>query len=297
MLSFQEIKIAIEVGMIYGILAIGIYLTFRTINFPDLTCDGSFVFGAAISSVIIKNGYVPTFGIIGALLAGGAAGLATGLLHVKLKIDKLLSGIIVAFMLYSVNLRVMGANPNISLVGMQTIFYDSESIIAFLTLFIVFLLISLAYLFSSDFGLGLRTVGMNKPFAAANGVNVNFMVIFGLMLSNALVGLCGAIFTQYQGFCDASQGVGCLIIGLTSVIIGEKSLGKSVDKILFGGIALRNFERLFIILATCVIGSIAYRIFIAIAINSDIFGLKTQDFNFVTGLLTIFVMGRKKCFR
>ena len=122
MLTLNELTIAIEIGIIYGILALGIYLTFRTINFPDLTCDGSFVTGAAVSSVIIKSGLNPMVGLFFAMLAGGTAGLLTGFINIRLKVEDLLSGIIVAFMLYSINLRIMGTNPNISLVNETTIF-------------------------------------------------------------------------------------------------------------------------------------------------------------------------------
>lgn len=294
MLTLNELTIAIEIGIIYGILALGIYLTFRTINFPDLTCDGSFVTGAAVSSVIIKSGLNPMVGLFFAMLAGGTAGLLTGLINIRLKVEDLLSGIIVAFMLYSINLRIMGTNPNISLVNEMTIFCCGDPILT-CTVIVAFILFLIAYLLSSDFGLGLRTIGQNKKFASANGVNVNAMTIFGLVISNALIAICGAIFTQYQGFCDVSQGTGCLVIGLASVIIGEKL----ISKIKFARdmeIVSRNFCEIFLALFACIIGSIAYRIFITIAINSDIFGLKTQDLNLITGLLIIFIMsGKQKC--
>jgi putative ABC transport system permease protein len=162
-------------------------------------------------------------------------------------------------------------------------------------LIVVFILFFIAYLLSSDFGLGLRAIGQNKKFASANGINVNAMTIFGLIISNALIAMCGAIFTQYQGFCDVSQGTGCLVVGLASVITGEKFLPK-IKFIRNLEIKSRNFIEIFFALFSCVIGSIAYRIFIAIAINSDIFGLKTQDLNLITGLLIIFIMSRKqKC--
>ena len=296
MLSFQEIMIALEIGIIYGILVLGIYLTFRTINFPDLTCDGSFITGAAISAILIKNGWNPYFGLVGAIIAGGTAGLATGILNIKFKIDDLLSGIIVAFMLYSINLRILGTNPNISLVGETTIFSYGNSLIISGSIVLVILLI-LTYCLSSDWGLGLRAVGQNKQFSAANGVNVNLMIIFGLIISNALVGLSGAVFTQYQGFCDVSQGVGCLVIGLAAVIIGEELIfQKQFVKIRKLRIGLLNFLKIFEMLIFCIFGSVTYRIFIAIAINSDILGLKTQDLNLITGLLMIAIMRRnKKC--
>lgn len=294
MISFQEIIVASEIGIIYGILALGIYLTFRTINFPDLTCDGSFVTGAAVSAILIKSGLNPFVSMVAAAAVGGVAGFATGLLNVKLKIDDLLSGIVVAFMLYSVNLRILGTSPNISLVGEKTIFAVGDSF-AISAALVAILLLLLTYLMNSDFGLGLRSIGENRKFAAANGINVNAMIIFALILSNALVGMCGAVFAQYQGFCDVSQGVGCLVIGLASVIIGEKLLAKIqfIDR-LKCKVGLKNFLRLFMIFVFCVFGSIFYRIFIAIAINSDILGLRTQDMNLITGLLIIFVMSRRK---
>ena len=291
MLTLNELIIAMEVGLIYGILALGIYFTFRTINFPDLTCDGSFVTGAAVSSVMIKSGLNPALGIFFAALAGGTAGFLTGLINIRLKVEDLLSGIIVAFMLYSINLRIMGTIPNISLVNESTIFrFDNPIIIC--TLIVTLILFFIAYLLSSDFGLGLRAIGQNKKFALANGINVNAMTIFGLIISNALIAMCGAIFTQYQGFCDVSQGTGVLVIGLASVIIGEKFFPK-IKFIRNLEIKSRNFIEIFFALFSCVIGSIAYRIFIAIAINSDILGLKTQDLNLITGLLIIFIMSRK----
>ena len=286
MLTLNELIIATEVGLIYGILALGIYFTFRTINFPDLTCDGSFVTGAAVSSVMIKSGVNPMLGIFLAVLAGGIAGFLTGLINIRLKVEDLLSGIIVAFMLYSINLRIMETKPNISLVNESTIFRSDNSIIICM-LIVVFILFFIAYLLSA--------IGQNKKFASANGINVNAMTIFGLIISNALIAMCGAIFTQYQGFCDVSQGTGCLVVGLASVITGEKFLPK-IKFIRNLEIKSRNFIEIFFALFSCIIGSIAYRIFIAIAINSDIFGLKTQDLNLITGLLIIFIMSRKqKC--
>jgi len=275
MLTLQELAAAVEIGLIYGILAIGIYLTFRTINFPDLSCDGSFVTGAAISSVMIKSGYDPYLALFVAALCGGLAGICTGILNVYLKIEDLLSGIIVAFMLYSVNLRIMGTSPNLTLTDNTTIF-SCENPLLIACAITVLPIVFFTYLLNTDFGLGLRSIGYNRQFASAGGVNVTAMLIFGLAVSNAMVGMCGATFTQYQGFCDISQGTGSLVIGLASVIIGEK------------------FLRRFNAFVGCIIGSIIYRIFIAFAIHSDILGLKTQDLNLITGLLIIFIMQRKK---
>ena len=300
MLSLQEISVAVEIGTIYGILALGIYLTFKVINFPDLTCDGSFITGAAVSSVLIqKMGFNPFLSLLFAMIGSGIAGFITGFLNIWMKIDDLLSGVIVAFTLYSINLKIMGENPNISLVDNTLIFSNAAPL--FVDFVIVgILLFVLTYLLNSDFGLGLRSIGENRQFAAANGVNVNTMLIFGLVISNALIGLCGAMFAQYQEFCDVSQGVGCLVIGLASVVIGEKVI-PLLEKL--AGIAKkiehRNFIKIFAILVSCIIGSTAYRLFLAVAINSDILGLKTQDINLITGVLIIFFMAmrKKKCYR
>jgi putative ABC transport system permease protein len=271
--SLSELIASVEIGLIYGVLAIGIYLTFRTINFPDLTCDGSFVFGAAVSSAMIKSGGDPCLSLVLSLVAGGLAGFFTGILNTLFKIEDLLSGIIVAFMLYSINLRIMG--PNIAFADEPTAFSCGN----WPLIVVAVLVASFSYVLNTDWGLGLRTVGQNKKFAASCGVNVNAATIIGLVVSNALIGMCGALFAQYQGFCDISQGVGCLVIGLASVIVGEKIVKpKTVAQAI----------------VACVVGSIAYRIFIALALRCDALGLKTQDLNLITGLLVIAVMTSRK---
>jgi putative ABC transport system permease protein len=279
MLSAQELLTAVSIGLIYGIMTIGIYLTFRTINFPDMTCDGSFTFGAAVSSVVIKFGGDPLVALTLSIVAGGLAGLLTGLLNTLLKIEDLLSGIIVAFMLYSVNLRIMGNSPNIALMD-ETTLLSSDNIMLKIVGIVLVAGALFAYVLNTDFGLCLRSTGQNRQFAAACGVNVKAMLVVGLVSSNALIGMCGAIFSQYQGFCDVSQGIGCLVTGLASLIIGEKIL---------------KFKNIAWDIIACVVGSMAYRIFIAFAIHSDILGLKTQDLNLITGLMIILIMARKKC--
>jgi putative ABC transport system permease protein len=286
MLSFQETVTAVEIGVIYGILAIGIYLTFRIINFPDLTCDGSFITGAAISSVMIKSGCDPCISLLFSMIGGGLAGFCTGALSVWMKTDDLLSGIIVAFMLYSINLRIMGSSPNIVFSDTATVFGGGSPF--FMIFAVVFsAVLFFGYILNTDFGLGLRAVGQNKRFALVSGVNAGAMIIFGLIAGNATVGLCGAVFTQYQGFCDVSQGTGCLVVGLASVIIGENLLHNFSLKF------SRQFQILLAV-ASCVVGSVIYRIFIAFAVNSDVLGCKTQDINLITGLLMIFIMRMRK---
>ncbi|MDR0968901.1 MAG: hypothetical protein LBL99_04715 [Holosporaceae bacterium] len=281
MLSLQEFVAAAEIGLIYGMLAIGVYLTFRTLNFPDMTCDGSFAFGAAVSSVAIKSGGDPWTAAILAAIAGGLAGFATGILTVRFKIEDLLSGILVAFALYSINLRIMGNSPSVSLANEATMFGGDALLKIAIAVFI--LAAAVAYVLNADWGLGFRAVGQNKRFAAACGIDANAAIIAGLIASNALIGACGATFSQYQGFCDVSQGTGSLVIGLASVIIGETILktGSSLKNVAWSVFA-------------CVLGSTAYRIFLAFAIRSDAFGLKTQDLNLITALIIITITAKRR---
>ena len=279
MISIQEILMSLDIGMIYGIIAIGIYLTFRTINFSDLTCDGSFVFGAAVSAVLIKQGINPYIAILAAFLSGGIAGLFTGVLNVYFKITDLLSGIIVAFMLYSINLKVMGNSPNITFADNITIFSFSKNIHLLNFSIITIIALFFVYLLYTSFGLALRSIGNNKNFSNIAGINVNFMTITGLFISNGLIGFGGAMFTQYQGFCDISQGFGTLVIGLASVIIGE---------------SLIKFKNTCLMILTCLVGSVIYRIFISTALHSDVFGIETQDLNLITGIMIIIIIFTKQ---
>jgi putative tryptophan/tyrosine transport system permease protein len=269
-----ELLISFEMGLIYGIVAIGIYLTFRIIDFPDLTCDGSFVLGAASSAILIKSGYNPFLALFLAMIAGGIAGLATGILYTKFRITELLSGILVAFMLYSINLRVMSGVPNITLINEPSIFTGQNSLLVLIAI-AGFISLGLSALLKTDFGLALRSIGQNKRLALNNGINVKFMTILGLIMSNALIGLGGALFSQHQGFADISQGIGTIIIGLAGLMIGEKMIG---------------FRSLWMVISACLLGSIMYRIFIAFALHSEFLGLETQDLNLITGFMVIGIM-------
>lgn len=281
-MSLNELMMSLEIGLIYGIVAIGIYLTFRVIDFPDLTCDGSFVLGAAASSILLKNGYNPYLGILIALLVGGLAGLVTGILNTCLKVTDLLSGILVTFMLYSINLKIMGGLPNIALIQIPTIFTDLNAVVVFTIICLIIWGLS-GYLLKSDFGLALRSIGQNKQLALINGVNIKKMLIGGLILSNSLIALAGALFSQHQSFVDVGSGVGTVIIGLASLMIGER---------------LFNARSPWLGILACLIGSVIYRIFIGFALHAEILGLETQDLNLVTGLLVIGIMAlprRKSC--
>ncbi|MDR2598254.1 MAG: hypothetical protein LBC25_00810 [Holosporales bacterium] len=280
MIAMQEILTSIDVGLIFGVVSIGIYLTFRTINFADLTCDGSFALGSAVSATLIVNGVNPYLASVVSLVSGGAAGFLTGILNIKFKIADLLAGIIVAFMLYSVNLRIMNNAPNITLADEGVLFPGTNTSLAIFTI-ILFLVLIIVYLLFSRFGLKLRAVGYNRQFAVISGINTNLMTIAGVSISNALIALGGSLFSQYQGFCDISQGFGSLVIGLTSVIIGEK---------------IFSFRKEPLIIVSCVFGSILYRVFINVALHGSTFGIGTQDLNLLTGFMTIgALLIRKRC--
>ncbi|MDR0640644.1 MAG: hypothetical protein LBF65_02885 [Holosporales bacterium] len=278
MISVQEFLTSIELGLIFGIVAIGIYLTFRVINFADLTCDGSFVLGAAVTAVLIKGGCNPYVALAASFLTGGLAGLLTGFLNIKCRIADLLSGIIVAFIMYSINLRIIGGIPNITIINDITIFSFGNKLLI-LGLFITGIVAGLIYILSSDLGLRLRAIGYNKHYAAIAGVNINLVTVAGLILSNALIACGGGLFSQYQGFCDISSGVGTLVTGLASVVIGEKIL------------PIRKEAWL---VMSCIFGSIIYRIFISMALHSNFLGIRPQDLNLVTGCLIVITMLIKK---
>ncbi len=273
-MSIAELLMGIEIGLIYGIVTIGIYLTFRAIDFPDLTCDGSFVTGAATSSILIKSGLDPWVCILFASIAGGLAGFVTGILYIYGKISSLLAGILVAFMLYSINLKIMGGTPNIALLSDLTIFTDHNPLLVLIAILSITWVI-ISYLMITDFGLSLRAVGQNKILSLASGVNISLVTIIGIMLSNALIGMAGGLFSQHQSFADISQGLGTVIIGLAAVLLGEKILP-------FRSITLSIFA--------CILGSISYRLVIASALNSDWLGLQTQDLNLVTGIMLVLIM-------
>lgn len=273
-MSIAEIMMSLEIGLIYGIIATGIYLTFRLIDFPDLTCDGSFVLGATTSCMMIKAGYNPFFCLLSSMLAGSIAGFTTGLLNTRLKVTDLLAGILVAFMLYSINLRIMGGVPNMALIEESTI-YDSADSIVMLALICFAIWLILGLLLCTDFGLALRVIGQNKRLAQGGGINVKVMTIVGLALSNALIALGGALFSQHQGFADVGSGAGTVIVGFASVIIGQRIL---------------PYRFLWIQLLSGFVGSILYRLFISLALHSEVLGLETQDLNLITGIMVIVVM-------
>lgn len=275
---------ALNLGLLYAFLAIGSYITFRVLNFSDITVDGSFTLGAAISAVLVVSGVNPFIALGGAFLAGAVAGALTGLIHTRLNIDGLLSGILVMIGLYSINLHIMGKS-NIPLLN-KTVF--TTTLLAYnpgmsnevwlavclMAIMIVFwLLVSL--FFRTDLGLSLRSTGSNQIMTSASGVSVQLMKIFGIALSNGLVGLAGGLVAQYQGFADIGMGIGCLIIGLASVIIGESIL---------------RSKSIYFMALSAILGSVIYRFMIAFALkvgmNPIDLKLLTAGFVLITLIIT-----------
>ncbi|MBD7961551.1 MAG: ABC transporter permease [Comamonas sp.] len=268
---------AVEIGLIFALVALGVYISFRLLRFPDLTVDGSFPLGGAVCAVLISTGTNPWVATLAATAAGAAAGMVTGWLNVKLKIMDLLASILMMIALYSVNLRIMGG-PNIPLINDPTIFNmlqpEGMDDYVFRPLLLLVIVIAakllLDWFFATERGLAIRATGSNARMARAQGVNTGGMILLGMAVSNGLVGLAGAMFVQTQGGSDISMGIGTIVIGLAAVIVGESILPSR--KIIWATLAV-------------VIGAIVYRFFIAAALNSDFIGLKAQDLNLVTAVL------------
>lgn len=268
---------AIEIGLIFALVALGVYISFRLLRFPDLTVDGSFPLGGAVCAVMIAAGINPWIATLAATLAGAVAGCITGWLNVKLKIMDLLASILMMIALYSVNLRIMGG-PNVPLINDPTIFnmLQPERMDDYIFRPLLLLVIVIAaklvldWFFATERGLAIRATGSNARMARAQGVNTGAMILLGMAISNGLVGLAGAMFVQTQGGSDISMGIGTIVIGLAAVIVGESILPSR--KIIWATLAV-------------VIGAIVYRFFIAAALNSEFIGLKAQDLNLVTAVL------------
>ncbi|MCT8998500.1 ABC transporter permease [Chelativorans intermedius] len=268
---------AVELGLIYGFVALGVFLAFRVLDFPDLTVDGSFPLGAAAAAVAITAGWDPWLACLLAAVGGALCGLVTAFLNVRFGILNLLASILTMIALFSVNLRIMG-RPNMAVLNRETVvtpFYDlglpdhlvRPAVLAVLVLATVLLL---ARFLASDFGLAMRAAGANARMAQANGVNVGRQIYCGMALSNALTGLGGALFAQIAGFADVTSGVGTIVVGLAAVIVGE---------------TLFRTRIMLVALLSVVIGSVVYRIAVQLALSADLLFLKASDLNLVTAVL------------
>ncbi len=215
---------AIALGMIWGIMAIGVYITYKVLDFADLTVDGSICTGGAVAAVLMAAGVNAWVAVLVAVLAGALAGLVTGIFHTLMGIPAILSGILTQLILWSVNLKIMGqANTVVDTRGQYVIVTQLETGFTILKLvaFLVVIVGVLYWFFGTEAGCGIRATGSNPNMSRAQGINVNLNKIIGLMLSNALVALAGALLAQYQGFADINMGRGAIVIGLAAVIIGE----------------------------------------------------------------------------
>lgn len=276
-MSFLASLGALELGFIYSLVALGVFISFRILRFPDLTVDGTFATGGAVAALMISHGYDPFLSTLCAALAGAFAGAVTGWLNTKLGIMDLLASILMMTALYSINLRIMGG-PNIPLIFNPTVFSVTQPeamaehiwrpVMLALIVLAVWLLTNLY--FSTRSGLAMRATGANLRMARAQGVTTDRSIVGGMALSNAMVALGGALFAQSQGGADIAMGIGTIVIGLAAVILGESVL---------------HVRRFILILLSVIIGAIVYRFFIALALNSDFIGLKAQDLNLVTALL------------
>ncbi|MGV2432272.1 MAG UNVERIFIED_CONTAM: ABC transporter permease [Rickettsiaceae bacterium] len=267
---------AVEIGLFYSLVAIGVFITLRIINFPDLTVDGSFTLGAATSSILISMGFNPLLSISIALFAGILAGASTGYMNVKWKIPGLLASILVMTALYSINMRIMG-KPNISISDCNI--FDGHFALIYPAIMLLVIIFFLYKMFTSQFGLAIRAIGINPKVCPAYGIEIGRMQIFAIALSNGIVALAGACFAIDQGFADISMGAGTIVSGLAAVIIGEALIPK--NNLLYAMIG-------------CAIGSILYRIGIGFALNGGYIGLQSSDINLITTIFVIVMMVSSK---
>ncbi len=284
---------ALTMGLIISLLSIGVWLSFRILRYCDITVDGSITLGASVCAVMLIGGWSPWIATLAAILAGGLAGLVTGLLHTRFRIQELLSGILVMTALYSVNLRVMGRS-NVPLLNVKNLSDplatlltkttgQAESLLVFgwpvsirdlamlITVFLVTLVIALLirWFMLTHVGTAMRATGENAQMVRAQGVNDQTMLVWGLGFANALVGMSGALLAQYQGFADVQMGIGMMVWGLASVIIGEALVGHSSP-----GLALCG----------AIMGTILFRLLVAIALR---WGLDPNDLKLVTAIFVL----------
>jgi putative ABC transport system permease protein len=281
---------ALTLGLILALLALGVYVSFRIFNIPDMTAEGTITLGASVAAIMMVHGYNPVIATLAATLAGTAAGTVTGLLATKCRINALLSGILVMTGLYSVNLHVMGKSnvplldtttlatyaenfgtrlfgttANLNVAGWDVSIRDASVLIGILLLVTAICLL-LYFFFRTDLGTAMRATGDNPYMICALGVSVDGATIFGLAMSNGLIGLCGALIAQYQGFADVQMGVGMVVLGIASVIIGESLVGATSVGLLVSG---------------TVMGSVLFRLLVAIALR---WGLSPNDLKLITAV-------------
>ncbi|WP_022819098.1 ABC transporter permease [Fusobacterium russii] len=265
------LEATIEQSLIFAIMVLGVYISFRILNFPDMTVDGSFPLGAAISAKMLTQGFNPYLTLVIAMLFGAIVGAITGIIHVKLKVKELLAGILVMTALYSVNLRIMGKS-NIPLFEEENIFNTDYPIIVIIIILVLLTKIFLDFLLKTKFGFALKALGDNENLISSLGLDEKKYKVYGLMIANSFVALSGAILAQYQGFADVGMGSGIIVIALASIIIGDTLFSK----------IKRNKGTIVVI-----IGSIFYRGVIAVTLS---LGMNASDLKMITSVIVIAVL-------
>lgn len=275
---------ALEQGLVYGIMAIGVFLTFRILDFPDLTVDGSLPLGASITALALTNGVNPFLAVLIATIGGFMAGAITALLNTKLKILHLLASILTMIALYSINIRIMDG-PNTSLLGVKTVFdpLTALGIPGHLAPIVLFILVDLLivtgiiWFLYTELGLALLATGDNPQMITSQGVNTHYTIILGVGISNAMVALAGSLIAQNQGAADVNMGVGTIVAGLASVIVGETIFGdRPVPKAIIA----------------VLLGSVVYRMAIALALGVELgdFSVVPSDLNLITAILVVIAL-------
>lgn len=267
---------ALSQGVLWGLMALGVYITYRILDIADLTVDGSFATGGAVCAVCVVNGVDPILALLLATIAGAVAGFVTGFLHTKCEIPAILAGILTQIGLYSINLRIMGRS-NTPLLKSETLFKNISEMTGLSstwTALIIGIIVSvvivaiLYWYFGTEIGSAIRATGNNEQMVRALGVNTSVTKILGLMIGNALISISGALVTQSQGYADIKMGIGAIVIGLASIVIGEVIFGQK------GNFAFR--------LTSIIVGSIIYRIIVAIVLQM---GMNTDDLKLLTAIL------------
>ena len=299
-MSFEFLLGSIGIGLIYALVSLGVFISFRLLDFPDLTADASFPLGGAVCGLCMYVGIDPWIATFLGMFAGCIAGAITGLLYVKLNILQLLSSIIVMIGLYSINLRILGigpyimgetprmaGSPNLSLLDAKTIFspfmaedYSNQYLVQpmMILAFVVVFWLLLNLFLNTQVGLALRATGTNQRMAKSQGIPTGAITILGMAISNGLIALGGSLFVQTQGGADITIGVGTIVIGLASIIIGE---------------SIFPTKRIWAVMIAVIFGAILYRLFIAFALSNEFLqeiGVGTEDLNLITAILVVLAL-------
>lgn len=277
----------IEAGLIYALVALGVLISFRILDFPDLTADGSFPLGAVVFAVSVGLGMNPWLACLAGAAAGACAGMVTAWLNVSLKILPLLASILVMVALYSINLRITGGTPNLPLINAPSVFtpfiaedFSNQFWVQplIIVVFVVLAKLLLDWFFNTKTGLAMRATGVNARMAKAQGVATSKMVVLGMAISNALIALGGALFAQTTGSADLASGIGTIVIGLAAVIIGENLLSS---------------KRIIVITLAAILGALVYRLLIAFALGNSFLqelGVRPTDLNLITAVLVVIAL-------